>query len=93
EESRGKESFRDITLLSRDLIERIKLEISDYVDPQTCHNFTILERNNIYNIAFHCRLSRELRVEQAHFVITSIEDLIKKEINNIGDMSIHVEPF
>jgi len=93
EESRGKESFRDITLISMDLIEKIKLEISEYIDPGTCHNFTILERNKIYNIAFHCRLNRKLMVEQAHIVITSIEDLIRKEINNIGDISIHVEPF
>lgn len=93
EESRGKRSFRDITIISNDLIEKIKLEISEYVDPHTCHNFTILERDNIYNIAFHCRLSRKLRVEQAHIITTSIEDLIKKEINNIGDISIHVEPF
>lgn len=93
EENRGEESFRDTTVMSMDLIEKIKSEISEYVNPGTCHNFTILERNNIYNIAFHCRLSRELRVEQAHIVITSIEDLIKKKINNIGDISIHMEPF
>ena len=93
EESRGKESFRDITSNSLQLIEKIKAEISKYVDPDTCHNFTILEKKNIYNIAFHCRLNKKLKVEQAHMIITSAEDLIKKKINNIGDISIHVEPF
>ncbi|MCD4670323.1 MAG: cation-efflux pump [Actinomycetia bacterium] len=93
EESRGKESFRDITSSSLDLIEKIKTEISEYVNPDTCHNFTILEKKNIYNIAFHCRLNKKLKVEQAHMVATSVEDTIRKKINNIGDISIHVEPF
>ena len=93
EEGRSKESFRDITSISTGMIEKIKLEISEYVDPNTCHNFTILKRDSKYNIAFHCRLSKKLKIKQAHTITTSIEDLIKKEINNIGDISIHVEPF
>ena len=93
EENRGKESFTDITSRSKKLIERIKAEISDYIDPDTCHNFTILKSGKRFNIAFHCRLNQKLKVDQAHEIITSAEGLLRKKIKHVGDLSIHVEPY
>ncbi|MCJ7665742.1 MAG: cation diffusion facilitator family transporter, partial [Actinobacteria bacterium] len=92
EETKIKESWKDITVDSRLFIDLIKQAIKDYVLPSMCHNFTILERNNSYNIAFHCRLEKDLNVSQAHSVITILERIIRKKFKNIGEISIHVEP-
>ncbi|MCJ7728211.1 MAG: hypothetical protein MUO96_06185, partial [Actinobacteria bacterium] len=69
-----------------------KKEISLYVNPETCHNFTILEKEGSYNLAFHCRLKKSLDVKKAHSIVTKIEDDIKKKFENISEISIHVEP-
>jgi len=92
EDFRSSEYWNDVTGESEDLISRIKREISPYVDPETCHNFTILEKDKLYNLAFHCRLKKSVSVKKAHFVISRIEDDIKKKFNNICGISIHVEP-
>jgi cation diffusion facilitator family transporter len=92
EDFRCSENWNDVTDRSDDLIESIKREISAYVDPETCHKITILEKDNLYNIAFHCRLKKNISVKKAHFIITRIEDDIKKKFNNIYGVSIHVEP-
>ena len=92
EEANIKESWKDITAGSESFINRIKEEIKEYAAPSTCHNFTILKRDNNYNIAFHCRLEKDLNVGQAHSVITIIENIIRKKFKNIDQISIHVEP-
>jgi len=92
EEQKEKQAFKDITSISKSLIEQIKAIISSYIEPETCHNFTILKSGNTYNIAFHCRLNPLLKVDQAHGIITSVEGLIRENIKDIGDLSIHVEP-
>ena len=92
EDSKGDESWNDITGRSEDLINRIKKEISVHVLPGSCHNFTILERNGNYNIAFHCRLDKKMEVESAHLIITKIENRIKRISGSIGEVLVHVEP-
>jgi len=92
EDSRSGESWNDITEKSEKLISDIKNEISLYVSPETCHNFTILEKEGLYNLAFHCRLKKSLDVKKAHSIITGIEDDIKRKFKNISEISIHVEP-
>ena len=92
EEQKERQTFTDITSVSKRLIEEVKTVISGYIVPQTCHNFTILKSGNKYNIAFHCRLNPQLKVGQAHDIITSIEGLIRENIKDIGDLAIHVEP-
>ena len=92
EDAKGNESWNDITGRSEDLINRIKKEISAHVLPESCHNFTILERNGNYSVAFHCRLDKNMEVESAHSIITKIENRIKQISGNIGEVLVHVEP-
>ena len=92
EEANIRQSWKDITIDSKPFIDRIKKEIKEYAVPSTCHNFTILKKDNYYNIAFHCRLEKDMKVDQAHSVITAIEDIIRKKFKNIEEISIHVEP-
>ncbi|HJX01893.1 MAG TPA: cation transporter dimerization domain-containing protein, partial [Candidatus Humimicrobiaceae bacterium] len=92
EDSRSSESWTDITEKSEKFISGIKDEVSLYVSPETCHNFTLLEKEGSYNLAFHCRLKKDLDVKKAHSIITKIEDEIKKKFKNISEIVIHVEP-
>ena len=92
EDARSGEDWNDITKESEKLISNIKIEISSHVNPETCHKFTILEKEGLYNLAFHCRLKKSLDVKKAHSIVTKIEDDIKKKFENISEISIHVEP-
>ncbi len=93
EDAKKDESWDDITSSSEHLIEKIKERISALVSPDTCHKFTVLERNGAYNVAFHCRLDRDMEVEKAHSIISEIEDRIKRISPNIREVSIHMEPI
>ncbi len=92
EEANIKESWKDITPGSESFINQIKKEIKQCAVPSTCHNFTILKKDKNYNIAFHCRLEKDLKVGQAHSIITRMEDIIRKKFSYIEEISIHVEP-
>ncbi len=92
EDSKSSENWNDITKKSNKLIRKIKKEISSYVAPETCHNFTVLKKGKFYNLAFHCRLNKDLNVIKAHSIITRIEDDIKKKFKNIKEILVHVEP-
>mgnify|MGYP002683500415 CR=1 FL=1 len=93
EDAKKDENWDDITSISEQLIEKIKQSISDLVSADTCHKFTVLERNSVYNLAFHCRLDREMEVEKAHSVITEMENRIKLISPSIKEVSIHMEPI
>lgn len=92
EDVRDGEAWNDITKKSEKFISDIKKEVSLYIDPETCHNFTILERGGLRNIAFHCRLQKNPDIKQAHFVITGLENDLKRKFKNISEVVIHVEP-
>jgi len=92
EEDVEMKSYTDITSVSEELIEKIKKLVSGYIDPDLCHNFTILKCSDRYNVAFHCNLSPRMKVEKAHDISTAMESIIRENIENIGDLAIHVEP-
>lgn len=92
EDKKNEESYDDITNISEQLIKKVKNLISKYINPDTFHNFTVLERNKLFNLAFHCRLDSNLDIKKAHKIITVIEDEIKSSFKEINEIAIHVEP-
>lgn len=92
ESAKDEETWDDVTSKSEKMIADIKKEISRYVDPKTCHNFSVLKQNDKYHIAFHCRFEKDLDVEKAHLITTNIENHIKNSFNEISEISIHMEP-
>ena len=93
EDAKPDEDWDDVTSRSEKMIEQVKKNISSQISPETCHKFTVLERNGIYNIAFHCRLDRNMDVKEAHSIITQVENRIKQISKNINEVSIHMEPI
>ncbi len=92
EDKKCDECWNDITKQSEQLIKKIEEQISDYIIVDSCHNFTILERNGYYNIALHCRLDRNMEIDSAHSVITALENRIKNISGKINEVLVHVEP-
>ncbi len=87
------EGWDDVTSQSERLIEKIKGYIAPYINPDTCHNFSVLKKDSYYHVAFHCRLKASLKIEDAHKIISEVEDLIKTRMKNIENILIHVEPY
>jgi cation diffusion facilitator family transporter len=92
EDFRDGEDWNDITRDSYNLISDIRKEVSLYTDPETCHNFTILEKGGLRNIAFHCRLQQNIDIKKAHAIVTRLENEIKRKFKNVNEVLIHVEP-
>ena len=92
EDAKGGEDWNDVTARSEELINKIKQEISVHVLPESCHNFTVLERNGSYNVSFHCRLDSQTEIKSAHHIITKIENRIRHITPDIVNVLIHVEP-
>jgi cation diffusion facilitator family transporter len=92
EDAKPDEDWDDVTSKSEKMINQIKKNISSHISPETCHKFTVLERNGTYNIAFHCRLDRDMDVKKAHSIITQVENMIKRISKSINEVSIHMEP-
>ena len=92
EDKKSDENWNDITKESEKMIKIIEKQISDYIIKDSCHNFTILERNGYYNISLHCRLDRNIKIDSAHSVITTLENNIKNISGNISEVIVHVEP-
>jgi len=92
EDKKYEESWNDVTKESKKLIFKIKKEISCYVKPETCHDFTVLKKESFYNLAFHCKLGGDLNVAEAHKVVTNMENKIKEKFKNIEEISIRIEP-
>ncbi len=85
--------WEDITVDSEELILKIKENISKYILPNSCHKFTILQRQGFFNISFHCRLDKNMDIKNAHFIVSEIEKSIKNLDSKISEVSIHVEPI
>jgi cation diffusion facilitator family transporter len=92
EEEKMQQDWKDVTSSSTGLISNIKEYLPEEIDPDSCHYFTILEKEGSYNVAFHCRVKKDLNIRQAHKIITRTENMIKDNFKDINDISIHAEP-
>jgi len=92
EEEASPQKWIDITDSSEKLIVDIKNIVKDYVDPDSCHKFTVLLKEDKYNISFHCRFNRNLEINEVHIKTTEMERLLKESFNIINELTIHAEP-
>jgi len=92
EEEKTQQDWKDVTGDSKELISKIKDFLPEEIDPDSCHYFTVLEKEGNHNVAFHCRLKKDLNIRQAHGIITKTENLIRDNFKDIDYISIHAEP-
>ncbi len=93
EDEAYQEDWDDITQASDELIDSIKETVSPFIEPDTCHNFTVLLRNSKYNISFHCYLNKDIKISCAHRITSAMEKAIKEQVRDIIEVTIHAEPY
>lgn len=58
-----------------------------------CHNIRTRGREDDIHMDLHVYVDTDMHVDKAHDAATSIEDRIKKEIDGVSDVIVHIEPL
>lgn len=59
---------------------------------QNCHSITVLRERNHLVTSFHCMVSPDYPVAQAHELTNRIEDLLRERLPALERVTIHLEP-
>lgn len=92
----GMEILREVSSVLSDssridprLIREIAMRIPGVMD---CHGIRTRGSMSHVYVDFHIHVDAGLSAEQAHDLVHRVEDLIKKEVGEVVDVVIHVEP-
>ena len=72
--------------------KRIEAIVLATKDVKTCHKIRSRGRPDDIHIDLHVQVKPSMRVEDAHKVSDAIEEVLKKEIPEITDVVVHIEP-
>jgi len=68
-------------------------EIVKQVDGiQNCHSITVLDEKKHLVTSFHCTVSPNLPITQAHELTSQVENLLRKRLTFVERVTIHLEP-
>jgi len=59
---------------------------------QDCHSITVLRERNYLVTSFHCTMSPDLPITQAHELSVQIETLLRERLPSLERITIHLEP-
>ena len=71
----------------------VKEIIEDNKLAQDCHNIIVNEGDHGFTISVDCRINGSLSIEESHEVAVSIEKKVKKEIEDVDSVFVHLEPL
>lgn len=57
-----------------------------------CHKIRSRGRMGDIHVDMHCHMKRDMSLERAHEIAHIVEDMIKKNIPGVRDVTIHIEP-
>jgi len=77
-------------MMTEELVERIVKEIEGVGD---VHEVDIVYVQGKVNITLHAGVDPKLSVHEAHELAEKIERSIKQKIQNIGNITVHIEPY
>lgn len=60
---------------------------------QECHRIRSRGRPDDIYIDLHVLLERQLSLEQAHDIASTIEEAVKHHIHGVRDVTVHIEPY
>jgi cation diffusion facilitator family transporter len=83
----------DITNKSNIFIEELRSIALEDSNIHDCKNFAIFESSGKYKISMDCEVDNDLKLEEVHNLVTSIEDKIKDKYKKIEKITIHAEPI
>ncbi len=73
-----------------DAVERLRGRYPDLLD---CHSVSVTaDSRNRLGLSFHCTVSPELGIAEAHDLTTSIEAFLHSQFPDLAHIIIHVEP-
>ncbi|MDM8000446.1 MAG: cation-efflux pump [Dehalococcoidia bacterium] len=73
--------------------EAVELLRRDYPSLRGCHSISITsDDSNRMGLSFHCTVSRDLSVAEAHDLTTRIESFLRSRFPQLAQILIHVEP-
>ena len=84
---------KDVTEQSADLINRIDSLINKVPDKLNCHDIRIYSQGDKLTVFLHCGLRGNYTTEKFERISKNISQRIRKTINNIESIHIHVEPI
>ena len=89
----GETSLRRPSEISMSGIHDKIAEIVKHVpDIQNCHSITVLRERNHLVTSFHCTVSPNFPVTQAHELTDQIENLLRERLPLLERVTIHLEP-
>jgi cation diffusion facilitator family transporter len=80
----------DASCVDPRLVREIVLQIPGV---KSCHSIRTRGLENHVFVDCHIQVQSEMTTERAHDLVHAIEDRIKKEMSEVADVVIHVEPF
>lgn len=75
---------------TRSLIEKLAKEVSGVKEAHEIN--TVYTKGKLY-ITLHARVDPKLSVKESHEIAEKIETKINETINNIKNLTVHIEPF
>ncbi|MBI3610298.1 MAG: cation transporter [Nitrospirae bacterium] len=80
----------DASCVDPRLVREIVMQIPGV---KSCHSIRTRGLENHVFVDCHIQVQSDMTAERAHTLVHEIEDLIKKEMSEVVDVVIHVEPF
>lgn len=72
--------------------KRIEEIVTKIEGVETCHKIRTRGRLDDIHIDLHVQVKKDMNIEKAHKISYMIEEAIKKNINGVSDVIVHMEP-
>jgi divalent metal cation (Fe/Co/Zn/Cd) transporter len=73
----------------QDEVKKLTVKLPRVMD---CHNISIFHYGNELSVSFHCTLSPNLPILEAHELTIEMESLLRERFPQLKRVIIHVEP-
>lgn len=81
------------TIINKKLEEKI-MQNAQYIDGVSgVNDINITYHDNKFDVRLHIEVNPDLNINEAHKIATKVENAIKNNIDNIGNVMIHIEPY
>ncbi|MFH1736348.1 MAG: cation diffusion facilitator family transporter [Actinomycetota bacterium] len=87
---RGSRTLTDKMVLDPAIIENVVLGIQGVKE---CHSIRTRGMSGAVYVDLHALVDPDMHTEEAHALATEIEESVKKKIDGVVDVVVHVEPF
>jgi len=75
------------------IIDQIKSLAAEIPEIKSVHNIHIREMARKLHIDVHLEVDSELKVREAHQIASNFEKILRKEVENLAEVTTHVEPL